>query len=124
MINYFYTIYKKDCYESSFMFYKSFPLFIFCSFFSIFGFFLTLIYYFFSLFFYLDYSIIVIINLSITIVYPLVRIFHPGYIIKEEVFKYSKFKTSLIHYTSLLFSVFLTNIYLEIVSLIIYHKFI
>jgi hypothetical protein len=124
MINYFYTVYRKDCHGSSFMFYKSFPLFIFCSFFSIIGFFLTLIYYFLLLIFNIDYSIIVIVNITITIVYPLVRIFHPGYLIKEEVLNYSKFKTSFIHYTSLLFSVLLINIYFEIVSLIMYNKFI
>jgi hypothetical protein len=124
VIDYFYTIYKKECEGSSFMFYKVFPLFIFFIFFSVFGFFLTGIYYFTTLFFEVDYLIFILINISLTLTYPFVRIFHPGYKTKEEVLKYSKFKIRFIHYSSFLISFLFWYLYMEVISLIMYHKYI
>jgi hypothetical protein len=121
MINFFYTIYKKECGKSSYMFFYTFPFFIFFSLFSIIGFLLTLVYYLLILFFNVDYLLIVLINLSITFTYPIVRILQPGYKIKEEVLKYSNFNIRLIYYASFIISFLFWRLYMEVISLIIYH---
>jgi len=124
VIDYFYTIYRKECEGSSFMFYKVFPVFIFFIFFSVFGFFLTGIYYFTTLFFEVDYLIFILINISLTFTYPFVRIFNPGYQTIEEVLKYSKLKIRFIHYASFLLSFLFWYSYIEVISLIMYHKYL
>lgn len=123
-IDYIYTIYRKECEGSSFMFYKVFPLFLFFIFFSVFGFFLTGIYYFTTFFFEVDYLIFILINISLTFTYPFVRIFNPGYQTIEEVLKYSKLKIRFIHYASFLISFLFWYSYMEVISLIMYHKYI
>jgi hypothetical protein len=120
VIDYFYTIYRKESEGSSYMFYNVFPIFLFFIFFSIFGFFLTGIYYFIALFFEVDYLIFILINISLTFTYPIVRILQPGYKMKQEVLKYSKFKIRFIHYSSFLISFLIWRLYMEVISFILY----
>ncbi len=120
VIDYFYTIYRKESEGSSYMFFYTFPSFIFFSLFSIIGFLLTIVYYFSILFFSVDYLLIILMNISITFTFPIVRILQPGYKMKQEVLKYSKFKIRFIHYSSFLISFLIWRLYMEVISFILY----
>jgi hypothetical protein len=120
MINYFYTIFKKDSGSTDYMFLSTFSAFMFFSVFSVVGLFTTLIYLLVNLFYEFDYSLLLIFNLSISIVFPMMRIFYPGYIKHPKVENYSKSKVGFIFYISFFTSFALFLFYLQIISWILF----
>lgn len=101
MINYFYSIYKKRCGTKSYIFYRSFSIFIFMLIFSVFGFGLLILNYFIKLFYHLDFEYLLIIDVSVSIVYPLMRILYPGYEYLKKTDQFSNEKLNFIFFSSL-----------------------
>lgn len=94
MINYFYSIFRKGCGTSFYVFLGIFSTFIFLLFFSTIGFLSLLIDYFVDT----DIKILIILNLSISLIYPLFRIFIPGYNLLKKVNGYSMEKIHVLFF--------------------------
>jgi hypothetical protein len=120
MIDFFYTIFKKDAGTSEYVFYRTFSIFIFFLVLSVLGFINTVLYFAIITFYKFDYSYVLIFNISISIVYPISRIFYPGYKMKTKIENYSKNKIGFIFYTSLIVVFIFILMYLQIISWILF----
>lgn len=107
-MNYFYSIFKKSCYENDFVFLQSFAVFILFGLGGVFIFILTP--------FMLDLMNTVYLALSIVGVLTGIYIVYPGFKLNKTVNSYSTFKVNILYYSSLMGAISLMALSLFILA--------